>query len=64
MALQLEVKSLLSRPNFAHLSTLMPDGSPSSTPVWFGLEGDHIVICTGEDSLKARNLRAHEVFAS
>jgi PPOX class probable F420-dependent enzyme len=57
MALQPEVKSLLSRPNFAHLSTLMPDGSPNTTPVWIGLEGDNIVICTGEESLKARNLR-------
>jgi PPOX class probable F420-dependent enzyme len=57
MPLQPEVKSLLSRPNFAHLSTLMPDGSPSVTPVWIGVEGDHILIGTGEDSLKARNLR-------
>ena len=57
MPLQPEVQSLLSRPNFAHLSTLMPDGSPNTTPVWIGLEGDKIVICTGEDSLKARNLR-------
>jgi len=57
MPLQPEVQSLLSRPNFAHLSTLMPDGSPNTTPVWMGLEGDRIVICTGEESLKARNLR-------
>ncbi len=57
MALQPEVKSLLSRPNFAHLSTLMPDGSPNTTPVWIGLDGDHILIGTGEESLKARNLR-------
>ena len=57
MPLQPEVRALLSRPNFAHLSTLMPDGSPNTTPVWIGLEGDQIVICTGEDSLKARNLR-------
>ncbi len=57
MPLQPEVQSLLSRPNFAHLSTLMPDGSPNTTPVWIGLEGDKLVICTGEESLKARNLR-------
>jgi PPOX class probable F420-dependent enzyme len=57
MPLQPEVQSLLSRPNFAHLSTLMPDGSPNTTPVWIGLEADKIVVCTGEESLKARNLR-------
>ena len=56
-SLSLEVKQLIDRPNFAHLSTLMPDGSPTSTPVWVGREGDHIVICTGENSLKAKNTR-------
>src|SRR5581483_2795920 len=57
MPLQPEVKSLLSRPNFAHLATLMPDGSPNVTPVWVSLEGDRILICTSEGSLKVRNLR-------
>ena len=52
-----EVRQLLDRPNFAHLATLMPDGSPQSVPVWLGREGDRIVICTGENSLKARNTR-------
>jgi PPOX class probable F420-dependent enzyme len=35
----------------------MPDGSPQSVPVWAGREGDRIVICTGENSLKAKNTR-------
>jgi hypothetical protein len=34
----------------------MPDGSPHSTTVWVGREGDHLVICTAESSLKARNM--------
>ncbi len=50
-----EVKQLLQRPNFAHLATLMADGSPQSVPVWADVEGEHIVICTGEQSLKSRN---------
>lgn len=57
MTLQPEVQSLLSRPNFAHLATLMPDGSPNVTPVWVGLKGDRILIGSSEDSLKVRNLR-------
>jgi len=57
MSLQPEVKSLLARPNFAHLATVMPDGSPNVTPVWVGLEGDRILIGTSEGSLKARNVR-------
>jgi PPOX class probable F420-dependent enzyme len=52
-----EVKQLVDRPNFAHFSTLMPDGSPNSTPVWIGREGDRIVVCTGENSLKGKNTR-------
>lgn len=55
--LSFEVKQLIDRPNFAHLSTLMSDGSPNSTPVWVGREGDRIVICTGENSLKVKNTR-------
>jgi PPOX class probable F420-dependent enzyme len=52
-----EVRQLIDRPNFAHLATLMSDGSPQSAPVWVGREGDHLVICTGEGSLKAKNTR-------
>jgi PPOX class probable F420-dependent enzyme len=57
MALDPKVNALLSRPNFAHLSTLMPDGSPNTTPVWIGVRDDHLVIGSGESSLKVRNLR-------
>ena len=52
-----EMKALLDAPNFAHLATLMPDGSPHSVPVWVGREGDRVLICTGEGSLKAKNTR-------
>jgi len=57
MSLTPEIRSLLSRPNFAHLATLTPDGSPHNTPVWIGLEDDRILIGTGESSFKARNTR-------
>ncbi|HYB70260.1 MAG TPA: PPOX class F420-dependent oxidoreductase [Candidatus Bathyarchaeia archaeon] len=55
--LSAEIKQLLDRPNFAHLATLMPDGSPQSVPVWVGREGDRVLVCTGEGSLKAKNTR-------
>ncbi len=57
MPLTPEARALLSRPNFAHLSTLTTDGSPHNTPVWIGLEGNHILIGTGESSFKVRNTR-------
>jgi hypothetical protein len=33
-----DIKSLVDGFNFAHLATLMPDGSPQSVPVWVGRE--------------------------
>jgi hypothetical protein len=44
----------LDRPSFAHLATLMADGSPRSVPVWVGREGDWLLVCTSEGSLKVR----------
>lgn len=52
-----EIKQLVDSTNFAHLATLMPDGSPQSVPVWIGREAEYLVVCTGEGSLKAKNTR-------
>jgi len=57
ISLSEEIKQLVDRPNFAHLATLMADGSPQSVPVWVGREGDRIIVCTSESSLKAKNTR-------
>jgi PPOX class probable F420-dependent enzyme len=56
-ALSPEIRALLDGPNVAHLSTLMPDGSPQCAPVWVSREGDRVLVATGESSLKARNSR-------
>src|SRR5437667_10806749 len=59
MPLQLseEIKTLVRGANFAHLATLMSDGSPQVAPVWVDLEGDSILVSSGEGSLKAENTR-------
>jgi len=57
IALSDEIKRLLDGPNFAHLATLLPDGSPQSAPVWVSREGDRILIGTSESSLKGKNTR-------
>jgi PPOX class probable F420-dependent enzyme len=57
LALSDDVKTLVRGANFAHLATLLPDGSPQNAPVWVDLDGDRILVCTGEGSLKARNTR-------
>jgi PPOX class probable F420-dependent enzyme len=51
-----EVRDLFEGANFAHLATLMADGSPHSVAIWAGLEGDRVVFFTREGSLKARNI--------
>ncbi len=55
--LEREVRQLLDTPAVAHLATLLPDGSPHSTPVWVGVEGDRVAVLTSPASRKARNLR-------
>lgn len=50
-------KKLLEGKTFAHLATLMPDGSPQVTPIWIGHDGDTIVFNTVEGRLKHRNMQ-------
>jgi len=57
IALSDEIKRLIDSPNFAHLATVMPDGSPQSAPVWVLREGDRILVGTSEGSLKGKNTR-------
>jgi PPOX class probable F420-dependent enzyme len=51
-----DVHALLDGPNYAHVATLMPDGSPHSVPVWIGVEAGRVAFLTSPDSRKARNL--------
>ena len=56
MAFDPEVRSLFEGPNYGHLATLMPDGSPHSVALWVGVEDDRVVFFTQPESRKARNL--------
>jgi PPOX class probable F420-dependent enzyme len=51
------VKKLFEEANFAHLATLMPDGSPQVTAVWVDFDGKHILVNTAEGRQKPRNIR-------
>ena len=44
---------------FAFFATIMPDGSPQITPVWFSVEGEHILINSNQGRVKDRNIRAN-----
>jgi PPOX class probable F420-dependent enzyme len=55
-ALPDDVRALFDDANFAHVATLMPDGSPHTVPMWVDIEGDRIAFQTSPDSRKGRNL--------
>ena len=43
---------------FVYLATVMSDGTPQVTPVWFDMDGDYILINTATGRLKDKNMRA------
>ncbi len=51
------VKKLFREPNYGHLATLMPDGSPQVSPVWVDVDGDRILVNSAEGRVKPRNVR-------
>ena len=56
-ALPEKVKQLLRKKVFAHLATVMPDGSPQVSPVWVDVDGDTILVNSAEGRLKDQNVR-------
>jgi PPOX class probable F420-dependent enzyme len=50
-------KRIIDNKNFAHVATIMKDGSPQVSPVWVYRHGDNVMISTGVDRQKTRNLR-------
>ncbi len=50
-------KDLFQKKAFAHIATLMPDGSPHVTPLWCEYDGDHIWINSAKGRVKDKNMR-------
>lgn len=48
---------LLIRPLLAVLATVMPDGSPQATPLWFDYDGEYIRINSAKGRTKDINMR-------
>jgi PPOX class probable F420-dependent enzyme len=48
---------------FAHLATVMPDGTPQVTPVWFDMKGDSIRVNTARGRIKDRNMQKNAAVA-
>ncbi|MCX9191005.1 PPOX class F420-dependent oxidoreductase [Carbonactinospora thermoautotrophica] len=47
---------LLRKPVFAHVATVMPDGTPQVTPVWIDTDGEAVLFNTAKGRVKHRNL--------
>lgn len=41
----------------AHLATVRSDGRPHVAPIWIAVDGTDIVWCTGDDTVKGKNLQ-------
>ena len=51
---------LTTKKAFAHLATLMDDGTPQVTPVWIDFDGEHVLVNSAKGRLKDKNLRARD----
>ena len=56
MELAGELKAVIDGDNFAHLTTLDPDGAPQASAMWIMRDGDRIVFNTAEGRRKWRNM--------
>lgn len=54
-----DFRDLFEKPTFAHLTTLLPDGSPHATPVWidYDADDDRLLVNTERDRRKEKNVR-------
>lgn len=50
-------RDLMQKKAFGHLATLMPDGSPQVTPVWFDFDGRHVRVNSAKGRMKDKNMR-------
>jgi len=48
---------LVDGKNYAVLATVNPDGSPQTSVVWVGRDGDELLFSTVEGRVKHRNMR-------
>ena len=49
---------LTKKAAYAHLATLMKDGTPQVTPVWVDWDGTHLLVNTAVGRVKDKNMRA------
>ena len=59
MPLDPNVRDLFEQPNYVHLATVLPDGSPHAVAIWSGfVDGERLGFFTQPSSRKAKNVAA------
>lgn len=56
MTLDDRTRQLVDGRNFATIATLNPDGSPQTSVIWVGLDGDAVVFSSTTGRKKTRNI--------
>jgi PPOX class probable F420-dependent enzyme len=54
---------MTQKKSYAHLATLMPDGTPQVTPVWFDMVGDKVRVNTARGRVKDKNMQKNAAVA-
>ncbi len=52
-----EFLDLFKKRAYAHLATVMPDGSPHVSPVWVDYDGQSLIVNTARGRVKDRNMQ-------
>ena len=55
-----EFKDLFGKVAYANIATVMPDGSPQVTPVWFDYDGNYLRVNSAKDRVKDKNMRRNK----
>jgi len=53
------IRQFLEQPLLAYISTIDAAGYPHTVPVWFGVDGDDLILPTGATSIRLRHIRAN-----
>ncbi len=57
MSIPQTFQDLFQKKAFAHVATVMPDGSPQVTPIWCDFDGTHIWLNSAKGRVKDKNMR-------
>ncbi len=48
---------LFQKKSFGHLATLLPNGTPQTSPVWVDFDDTHVLVNSARGRLKDKNMR-------